>query len=326
MEDQFNRTINYLRLSITNNCNLRCIYCIPEEDKRQGSRTDILDFDDLFLIAKLAVELGVKKIRITGGEPLTRTGVVDFIAQLRKIDKLEDLSLTTNGVLLQKFAQSLALAGLNRVNVSLDSLNPDKYKEITRGGSLSQVLQGIEKAENAGLVPIKINNVPIRGFNDSEIETFAKLTLTKPYHIRFIELMPIGARNFWHYKKFIPVNELIDRLSKISPLKPVFSSEDGPAQNYKFDNGLGTIGFISAVTHDFCGKCNRLRITYDGKIRPCLFSDKEIDLRPSLSSMDRENEVSKIIKSAILSKPLRHKSFIHEEPDKLQRPMKEIGG
>ena len=321
LQDTFQRTIDYLRLSITDRCNLRCIYCMPLKKRKHKEH---LAYEDLLKIVKAAVRLGVRKIRITGGEPLTREGIVSFIEKLSAIDGLEDISLTTNGILLDKLAEPLFHAGLSRVNVSLDSLRTDRYSEITRGGSLSRVLAGIEKAEQAGLNPIKLNNVPVRGVNEDEIETFARLTLHTPFHVRFIEFMPIGS-DLWSPLKYVPLYEIRETVEKTAPLAPVKLRRNGPARYYTLPNASGVIGFISALTHHFCDDCNRLRITCDGRIRPCLFSDTEIDLKPALKSKNPNLEIESLLKLAVQIKPKGHtlseKSFSIPA-----RPMSEIGG
>lgn len=321
MKDAFERTIDYLRLSITDKCNLRCIYCMPHAKR---NHKEPLSYDALLRIVNVAVKLGVRKLRITGGEPLARKGIVSFIEQLSKIDGLEDISLTTNGLMLDRQAHPLSNAGLNRVNISLDSLKGDRYSEITRGGSLSQVLKGIQTAQQAGLNPVKINNVPVRGINDDEIETFARLTLDTPFHVRFIEFMPIGS-DLWSPMNYLPLHEIKKIVEKTAPLEPVKIRRNGPARYFRFPNATGVIGFISALTHHFCDECNRLRITCDGKIRPCLFSDTEIDLKPALTHTDKDMEIEKLLRLAIQIKPEGH--ILSEKKHSLPiRPMSEIGG
>jgi cyclic pyranopterin phosphate synthase len=324
MKDSFKRTIDYLRISITDKCNLRCVYCMPSTGGPEKTR-HLLSYEKILIIVRTAVTLGVRKVRITGGEPLARPGIVPFIQELAAVKGLADISLTTNGLLLEKYADDLSHAGLKRVNVSLDSLHADKYQKITRGGSLSGVMKGIKKAFHAGLIPIKINNVPIRGFNDDEIETFARLTLTTPFHIRFIEFMPVGANTIWTAEKYIPTHEIKARVERIAPLVPVKLRRDGPARYYRFVKAQGVIGFISPLTHHFCNDCNRLRITCDGKIRPCLFSSHMIDMKEAFTRHNPEQEIKKLLIKAITDKPRGHQ--IHEDIH-CQPPltMAEIGG
>lgn len=306
MNDPHGRSIDYLRISITDRCNLRCIYCMPTEGIKPLSHSDILSYDEIVRIVRIAAPIGIRKVRITGGEPLARKGVAHLITSLKKIKGIENLSLTTNGVLLESLAIELKEAGLDRVNVSIDSLDPERYREITRGGSLDVVLKGIEKAESAGLKPVKINMVPIRGFNDDEIGDFARLTLSNSYQVRFIEFMPIGARENWSQEKYIPVDEIRAIVDEVGRLTPVKVRKSGPARYFRFDNAPGVVGFINAVTHEFCKDCNRLRLTSDGKLRPCLFSDTEVDMKGPLRSGASDVEIKKLIEHAIEVKPEKH--------------------
>ncbi|MEK6671848.1 MAG: GTP 3',8-cyclase MoaA [Nitrospirota bacterium] len=306
MKDSFDRIIDYMRISITDRCNLRCVYCMPSNGVEAVEHCDILTFEEIARIVRVAAGLGVRKIRITGGEPLARKGVAHLISSIKAVEGIEDISLTTNAILLGGLAKELADSGLNRVNISLDSFRPERYREITRGGDISQVMSGIEAAEKAGLTPIKLNVVPMSGFNDDEIEDFARLTLTTPYHVRFIEFMPIGGRDSWSSDKYIPTDRIMERVEKIAPLIPVRLRKHGPARYYRFENASGVIGFISAITHHFCNDCNRLRITSDGKLRPCLFSDTEIDLKPAIRSSDSDKEIERLLRLSIAIKPDGH--------------------
>jgi cyclic pyranopterin phosphate synthase len=306
LQDNYSRVIDYLRISITDRCNLRCIYCMPSGGVMPIEHKEILSYEEIVKVVRVAAALGVRKIRITGGEPLARKNVTYLIASLRSIAGIEDMSLTTNGVLLEKYAQELADAGLNRVNISLDSLNPDRYREMTRGGDIGLVMKGIEAAEKAGLIPLKINMVPIRDLNDGEIEEFARLTLETPYQVRFIEFMPIGAGDLWSDKRYLSSDEIKARVEKMGALSPVRRRKDGPARYYRFENARGVIGFISALTHHFCGYCNRLRITADGKLRPCLFSETEIDLKPALRGSSSDKEIERLLRLSIEVKPEGH--------------------
>ncbi|MCL5022322.1 MAG: GTP 3',8-cyclase MoaA [Nitrospirae bacterium] len=306
LRDNFHRVIDYLRISITDRCNLRCIYCMPASGVRPLEHKEILTYEEVLRVVRVAATLGVRKIRLTGGEPLTRKNLTYLVASLKKIAGIEDMSLTTNGILLEKYARELADAGLDRVNVSLDSLRPDRFREMTRGGEISAVLRGIEAAEKAGLMPIKINMVPIRGLNGDEIEEFARMTLDTAYHVRFIEFMPIGAKDFWSDKRYISTNETKALVEKIGPLSPVRLRRNGPARYFRFDSAPGVIGFISALTHHFCGDCNRLRITADGKLRPCLFSETEIDLKPALRGSSSEEEIERLLRLSMEVKPEGH--------------------
>jgi cyclic pyranopterin phosphate synthase len=332
MKDTFGRKIDYLRVSITDRCNLRCIYCMAPEGLRPFKHKDILSYEEIVRIAKIATSLGVRKIRITGGEPLARKNITYLISSLRAINGIENISLTTNGVLLERFADEIARAGLNRVNVSLDSLRPDRYAEITRGGSVNVVLRGIERAEKVGLKPVKINMVAIRCFNDDEIEDFARMTLKKSYQVRFIEFMPIGAKEMWSPEKYIPIDEIKSIVGRIGTLTPVKIRKSlnqtigaGPARYFRFEDAPGVVGFINAVSHQFCSECNRIRLTADGKLRPCLFSETEIDLKTPLRSGAPDEEIEKLICLSIKVKPEKHDIGCRDGTAFL-RPMSRIGG
>ncbi len=325
IKDKYERTIDYLRISIIDRCNLRCIYCMPSDGIRHIEHKDILSYEEIIRIVRIAAGIGVRKIRLTGGEPLIRKNLPYLVSSINNIQGIEDVSLTTNGLLLQKYACELAAAGLRRVNVSLDSLLPERYREITRGGNINDVLNGIKEAENAGLLPVKINMVPIRGFNDDEIEEFARLTIKKQYHVRFIEFMPIGSREIWSREKYISSEELRQRVSEVAPLMPLKIRRSGPARYYGFENAPGCIGFISPITHHFCNTCNRLRLTSDGKLRPCLFSETEIDLKSALRNGASDEEVERLLRLAVEIKPEGH-SINHEKSFDHLKPMSKIGG
>lgn len=325
MNDPYGRTIDYLRISVTDRCNLRCIYCMPSKGVMPIKHKDILSYEEIVRIVRIAAPMGIRKVRITGGEPLARKNITHLISSLNAINGIENISLTTNGVLLEKYADEIARAGLDRVNVSLDSLSPDRYKEITRGGSLDVVLRGIEKAENAGLKPVKINMVPIRGFNVDEIEEFATITLEKSYQVRFIEFMPIGARQMWSHDKYIPLNEIKSIVEKVGSLTPVKVRKSGPARYFRFEGAAGVVGFINAVTHQFCEECNRLRLTADGKLRPCLFSETEVDLKTPIRNGTSDVEIEGLIRYAIEVKPEKH-NIDCRDGSAFLKPMSRIGG
>jgi len=331
--DNLGREISYLRVSITDRCNYRCIYCQPEKQFEFIPHEEILRYEEIVEIIEEAVNLGVTKVRITGGEPLARKGVVDFIKKLREIKKLEDISLTTNGFFLSEYAEKLKDAGLNRVNISLDSLQEEKYKKITRGGSLEKVLKGIDSALKAGLLPIKINTVLIKGINDDEVEDFVRLTLRRPLNIRFIEFMPSGEElkdNYWD--KFISVLEIKESLAEKYSFRPIdINSGNGPAKYYQIKGGQGTIGFITALSQHFCETCNRIRLTSEGKLRPCLFSNKEVDIKQAIRNAKTDD---KIIRSKIIRNNIREAINIKPEGHKLNKKfsnrdffkMSKIGG
>ena len=326
MFDHINRRIEYLRISITDRCNLRCVYCMPEEGVPALKHGEVLSYEEIIRIVKVAAGAGIKKVRLTGGEPLIRKDVASLVRQIAAVPGIEDLALTTNGILLERMAGELAQAGLKRINVSLDSLVPERFEKLTRGANLSAVLGGIAMAEQAGFSPIKINMVPIHGLNADEIQDFARLTLAKPWHIRFIEFMPIGARAMWDETKVVKTREVMDAISALGELEPVKSHENGgPARHFRLPGAKGLIGFISPLTAHFCGTCNRLRLTADGKLRPCLFSESEIDLKTPMRAGCRDDELVRLLNVALSVKPEGH-SMAQGVRDIYRRTMSKIGG
>jgi cyclic pyranopterin phosphate synthase len=326
MQDGYNRVIDYIRISVTDRCNLRCVYCMSQEGVETYPEGHLLSHDELVTVVTAAAALGVNKVRITGGEPLARPGLTALVESIKKIPGIENLSLTTNGVLLEKYASELAACGLDRVNVSLDSMKAARYAEITRGGDILKVFKGIEAAERAGLTPVKINMVPVRGLNDDEIEDFARLTLTEPKNIRFIEFMPFGKGTQWSRHRCVGAQEMRERVEAVAPMEPVKLRKYGPARYYRFRGAPGVIGFISAVTHHFCGECNRLRLTSDGKLRPCLYSESEIDLRGPLRNGADTQEIMRLLRLAVEVKPEGHRLTENAAPPSDKKPMSKIGG
>ena len=330
MFDKFDREINYLRVSITDRCNLHCSYCRPKEGISLKGHDDILRYEEIIRIVSMAVKLGLIKVRITGGEPLVRRGFIEFIAELKKINGLQDISLTTNGILLEEYAQGIFDAGIHRINISLDSLNKEKYFHITNGGNLEAVLRGIAKVEEIGFSPIKINAVAIKGFNDDEVLAFAKLAVDKPFQVRFIELMPMGQSNLDHGEDYLPMTQLIQKISakyELEQLKEKKSKSDGPATIFRIIGGRGEIGFISPVSSHFCSTCNRLRLTADGRLRACLLKEEEIDLKKALSENCSDAVLERLIREAILLKPKHHDLDCSDRHlKKCHRDMSEIGG
>ncbi len=304
LSDSFQRPINYLRISVTDRCNLRCIYCMPTEGIHLMSHEDILSYEEIHTIAEAAAELGIKKVRITGGEPLVRAGLPKLVRMLAQIDAIDDISLTTNGILLAQHAAELEVAGLRRVNVSLDTLKPDRFKYITRDGNLNDVLKGIEAAKSVGLNPVKINVVVMSGINDDELLDFATKTTTEGWHVRFIEHMPFGEEA--SASSFVSVDKMRQHLAALGELEPCSFKGNGPAKYFRLPKANGTIGFITPVSEHFCFHCNRLRLTADGKLRPCLLSEAEIDLRQPLRSGISSAKLKRLIKKAADSKPLQH--------------------
>lgn len=323
ISDSFQRPVNYLRISVTDRCNLRCSYCMPEEGVPLVPHSDILTYEEIGLVVRAAVGLGINKVRISGGEPLVRYELVSLIGMLSQIEGVDDLSMTTNGTLLSHRATHLKVAGLHRVNVSLDSLRRERYHQITGFDKLPDVLEGIEEAKRAGLEPVKINVVVMRGVNDDEILDFA-LRSKEGWHVRFIELMPLVNRGI-KAPEFVSATEMWQRLAPLGGLEacppPV---GNGPAKYHRLPGAKGTVGFITPVTEHFCFKCNRLRLTADGKLLPCLLSDQEIDLRPALRAGASREGIQHLILEAILSKPEGHRMAQGEVCQK--RSMNQVGG
>ena len=314
MLDGCGRTIDYLRLSVTDLCNYRCRYCMPPEGVAKRDHGDILSLEELANIARAAVRLGVKKIRLTGGEPLVRRGIVELCRQLRIIPGLQELCLTTNGALLPQLAAPLREAGLDRLNISLDTLRPDRFAEMTRLGHLSDALAGIEAAEAAGFHNLKLDTVLIGGFNDDEIDDFINLTREHPWEVRFIELMPMGPCAEWDKARFLSGDTV---LQKVPALQQIESC--GVARRYRLPGAMGTVGLISPVNHDFCAQCRRIRVTADGKLKGCLHSAEELPLRGL-----HGKELEDAIRQGILQKPERH--HLTERRSDTPRNMNQIGG
>jgi cyclic pyranopterin phosphate synthase len=327
--DLYKRRINYLRISVTDRCNLRCLYCVSEKGIKTLPHDEILSFEEILRVAGFAVRQGVSKIRITGGEPLIRRGVVDLIASLHRIPGLVDISLTTNGTLLKRCARPLFDAGIRRINISLDTLDANRFRQITRGGEIADVWAGIQACEAVGFDPIKLNVVALKGVNDQEIPDFIRLSIERPYHVRFIEFMPIGAGPY-NQRHFMPTREIMDRVRASAHISPLSShAYEGPAVRYGIDGGEGTVGFISPVSSHFCESCNRLRLTADGRLRSCLFSDQEINLKKVLRSGNGASSVDHglvaLFRRAVDSKPKGHS--LHAEKNlQLFRTMSRIGG
>lgn len=319
MKDSFGREINYLRISLTDRCNLRCQYCMPEtgiKDKLDYNK--ILTLEEIYDLTKSFVELGINKIRFTGGEPLVRSGILDLISKVSKLPGIKDLAMTTNGMLLKDYAYDLKKAGLNRINISLDTLDEKKYKEITRGGNLSNVLKGIEEAKKVGLTPIKINSVLIGGFNDDEILDLVELTKDNELDIRFIELMPIGEAANFAKEKFIPNSKVLDTVKELTPV--INEDISSPAIYYKLSNSKGRVGIINPISCKFCKYCNRIRLTSTGKLKLCLHSNREIDLKSALRD---GQDIKKLIQESILTKEEEHHL---ENKEYIDRNMNQIGG
>lgn len=381
--DSYNRTIDYLRVSVTDRCNFRCVYCMPEEGAPVAPKEEILSYEEIERLLRIAIHLGIRKVRLTGGEPLVRRDIDTLVARVGSLPGLEDFSLTTNGFLLARYAQQFARNGLHRVNISLDTLRSDRFVRLARRGELTSVLEGIEAAESAGLTPMKLNCVVMRGWNEDEVVDFARITLKRDWHIRFIELMPInwsqgddsapGGRselnrffalsaepgyrrdtNITLYaqpeavsfsnmqlhtaksqtgqldsqqmaKAFVSTKEIQTRIEEqLGPLLPTEIRTNGPARTFRLPNARGTLGFISQITHDMCLHCNRLRLTADGQLRPCLMADGEIDLRTALRTGSSDADIADLFRLAVLHKPKEHR--LEDGMAPVGRNMSQLGG
>lgn len=324
--DKHHRPINYLRLSVTDRCNLRCMYCMPEEGVHFIPHKEILTYEEMLHLVGISARCGIRKVRVTGGEPLARKGFIHFLKRLGDIESLNEITLTTNAVMLKENAADIMDCGICRINISLDSLKPERFYRITGRDLFHKVWEGIQEAERLGFNPIKINVVAIKGVNDDEILDFARLTLEKPYHIRFIELMPVGKENMWSVDRFISTEEIFEMIRTLGTLKPILSNPlDGPAEKYVLDGSKGEIGFIGALSHHFCDSCNRLRLTAEGHLRSCLFSDNEIDIKTPLRVGKGDDYLVNLIRRAIENKPEDH-GLIRSGPRKCVRQMSTIGG
>ena len=322
--DRCQRRLNYLRISVTDRCNLRCAYCLPGEDIPRLRHEDVLRYEEILRVARVAAGLGITKVRVTGGEPLVRRRIVEFLAELARIPGISDLSLTTNGLLLKENAGRLRAAGVARVNVSMDTLDPGRYRDITGVDAFEQAWEGIRASQAHGFHPIKINVVALRGVNDDELPALARLSLDSPLHVRFIEFMPIGRARFAGAPLLFP--EIMERISVIGRLLPVEGSPlDGPAHRYRFDGAQGEVGFIPAISHHFCSRCNRLRLTADGHLRPCLLSDRHEDVKGPLRSGGTDADIVEIFLRATLHKPSDHNLAVGE-PAHVCCQMRSIGG
>lgn len=332
MKDGQGRQIDYLRISLTDRCNLRCIYCMPEHGVKSIPRESVLTLEEVHKAIECASQLGIKHIRFTGGEPTVRKGLLGLIERTAQTPGIESVALTTNAILLPDMAADLKAAGLSRVNISLDALDAEQYRFITRLGNLDDALKGIEAAVSTGLSPVKLNTVVVRSLNQ-DLLSFARLTVDAPLHVRFIEYMPIGSGEDcggcgWGPDDVVPAKEIIETINiqaqsiGLGKLQPTVATPDGwgPAQYYRLPGAQGTVGVISAISNHFCASCNRLRLTADGKIKPCLFSDTEYDIRSALRK-GSEEEVLSVFKAA-----LSHKPSGHEHRVGTRRMMSQVGG
>jgi cyclic pyranopterin phosphate synthase len=324
MIDEYGRRINYLRLSVTDRCNFRCTYCMPSQGIKKHTHDDILSYEELHRVARAAVAIGVEKIRITGGEPLVRKGILGFLAGIREIPGLRRLALTTNGAYLGEMAADLKLAGVESINVSLDSLRPDVFSRVTRGGNLSKVLQGLSAAEDAGFRNLKINMVVIRGVNDDEVADFAALTIDKPIKVRFIEYMPT-VKDKERISPMVSGAELLARLSCRYPLQRARNeSLDGPAVYYQIKGAAGEIGFITPMSSHFCQDCNRLRVTSSGLVKSCLFEHGVMSVKPYLEAGD-DTGLRQALRQVAGTKPYRQ-ALVAGPSDTYFFNMSQVGG
>jgi cyclic pyranopterin phosphate synthase len=323
--DTWQRQINYLRISVTDHCNLRCVYCsvgsIPHL-----AHYDILRYEEIQRVVQIASRMGISKIRLTGGEPLLRPGLSTLVNMIARIEGIDDISLTSNGILLGRYASELKEAGLKRVNISLDTLKPERFKLISGGGKLSDVLDGIEAAHRAGLEPVKLNMVVMRGINDDEAIDLARMSIIEGWHVRFIELMPFGipGTETLEMVSTREIQEAIQSLGKLEPHTGLIGN--GPARYYRFSGARGTIGFITPMTEHFCHSCNRLRITSDGQLRPCLLADDEVNLKEALRNGAGTDELKGLIQQAVNLKRKQHNFTGKLIPEIAGRPMCQIGG
>ena len=315
MLDNQGRNIRYLRLSVTDRCNFRCRYCMPAEGVCKREHSEMLSFEELTEIVRTAVSLGVSKVRLTGGEPLVRRGIVDLCRSLRAINGVRELTMTTNGALLPQYAAELKQAGVDRLNISLDTLNEDKFASLTRGGSLADTLAGLDAAWNAGFRGTKLNAVLLGGVNADEIPALAQLAQDGKYEVRFIELMPIGECADWPRERFLPADAVLKALPELRRVP-----SDGVAERYEMPGWKGKIGLIRPMSHRFCADCDRIRVTADGRLKPCLHSAQEIPLR----GLHGEN-LERALREGMFGKPVSH-HMQSGQPSESRRGMSQIGG
>jgi len=323
--DSWQRQINYLRISITDHCNLSCIYCSVGELPLL-SHDDILHYEEIQRVVQVAAGMGISKVRLTGGEPLMRPDFSQLVRMIARIKGINDISLTSNGILLSRYAAELKEAGLKRVNISLDTLKKDRFKQITGRDKLEEVLAGIEAAHQTGLEPVKLNMVVLRGINDDEVTDFARMSISEGWHVRFIEFMPFGMPGT-EALEMVSTQEIQERIQSLGRLEPYAGpTGNGPARYYRFPEARGTIGFITPMTEHFCHSCNRLRITSDGQLRPCLLANEEVNLKEALRNGASTDELRHLIQQTVVLKREQHNLTGRIVPEKTSRPMCQIGG
>ena len=323
--DSFNRRIDYLRISLTDRCNFRCLYCMPEHGAHFAPRDELLTDEELVRVVHVAAAVGFRKIRLTGGEPTLRRNIVEIIRKIAATPGIEEISMTTNALRLAELARSLRDAGLTRVNVSIDSLDPERFRFMTRGGSFERVWAGIEEAERVGFAPMKLNAVVVRGLNDNEVADLARLTVDRPWQLRFIEMMPLAGVGDLADQSVVSTRDIIAQLETVyGALEFVGWKGSDPARTYRIAGAQGTLGFISSITEPFCSTCNRMRLTADGKLHLCLLRDNELDLRAALRSGASNDDMAALVRQAVWLKP-----WGHGLPDGIKptlRGMSELGG
>jgi cyclic pyranopterin phosphate synthase len=325
MKDQYGRELTDLRISLTDRCNLRCVYCMPAEGIDFRPQDELLTDDELLLLVRVAAELGVRKVRLTGGEPTVRPGIVELVREIHATSGIDEIAMTTNGLLLEYLARPLADAGLNRINVSLDTTDPDKFHRITRGGKVEKVLSGIAAAEAAGLLPIKLNSVVVRGFNEDDVVSLAALTVEHPWEVRYIEMMPFGSVGDFAEAGVVKSEETMEKIeAALGPLAPLDLSGEDPARTYRLMGAAGVLGFISPISQPFCAKCGRLRLTADGRLRLCLLRDDEADLLTPLRQGATYDQIKEIFRAAAYRRPFGH--ALAEKMFPQARVMIQIGG
>ncbi len=326
LADAFRRPITYLRISVTDRCNLRCVYCMPEAGLPWIAKREILSYEEIERIVRAAASVGVRSIRLTGGEPLVRRDLPVLVDRLAAIDGIEDIALSTNGLLLADLIGQLSAAGLCRVNVSLDTLRPDRFERIARRPGLDRVLAGIDAAIEAGLAPVKLNCVVMRGYNDDELLDFAAMTRERPVFVRFIEVMPVVENADVQRDAYVSSDEILERVGTLAELRPVTGpGGNGPARYFRYAGAPGALGVISPLSHDYCETCNRVRLTADGRLRLCLFGDYELDLRGPVRAGAGRDEIAAVFRGGMLIKPERHHLELGKAGSRM-RAFSEIGG
>ena len=323
LRDQWGRSIEYLRISVTDRCNFRCVYCMPKEGLQWLPKAEILTYEEIVEVVRQLAPLGLRRLRITGGEPTIRPDLESLVRQLRAIPEIEDIALSTNGAKLPQMARSLRAAGLDRVNMSSDSLRPERIAAIARRDLAFDPVAAAEAAEDAGLSPIKLNVVVLRGVNDDEVEDFARLTIDRPWHVRFIELMPVGDLRELTWEHVVPSEEVLRRVMALGALPPDGGPPrgNGPAAYYRLQGAAGTVGVITPMTHTYCGSCNRVRLTADGRLRTCLYGDHEVNLRDPLRA---GIPLEPLFRQALADKPKEH-SLLQMKVGGL-RALSQVGG